>query len=182
MTLSPEVADQFEREANNFARYALFKGPAFSEYAADSAFELRTPMKLARRFGASVYAAAREFARTNYRACAVYALEPIEFIEGDGARAMVRRIEPSPAFKTLFGGPTDTVITPDHALWPAVPIGRKMTRPISLSLKDRNGQAHECVAEGFDSTYNILILLYPVAALTSSTVILPSGHQAIPAT
>jgi Zn-dependent peptidase ImmA (M78 family) len=173
--LAPEIADQFEREANNFARFALFKGDRFSQMAADCAFEIRTPMKLAKKFGASVYASAREFARTNPRACVVYVLEPIQFVPGDGFRASVRRIEPSPKFREQFGAFTDNFITPDHVLGPILPIGRKMTKPTAISIKDRNGISHECVAEAFDTTYNVLILLYPTKALTSTMIILPAA-------
>lgn len=174
-TLAPEIADQFEREANNFARFALFKGDTFANYAADCAFEIKTPMKLASKFGASVYASVREFARTNDRACVVYVLEPIEFLPGVGAQANVRRIEPSPSFRAQFGEPTETVVAMDHPLGQVLPIGRRMTRPTTLSLHDRNGVMHECVAEAFDTTYNVLILLYPIKALTSTTIILPAA-------
>ncbi len=176
-TLAPEIADQFEREANNFARFAIFQGDAYMRMAADCAFEIKTPIKLAKKFGASVYASAREFARTNHRACVVYVLERIEFVEGQGARARVRRIEPSPSFEMQFGCPSDIIITLDHFLGAVLPIGRKMTRPVSLPMIDRNGTTHECVAEAFDTTYNILILLYPVRALASATIILPSGFK-----
>ena len=81
-TLSPETADLFDREANNFARFALFQGDTFAQFAADCTFGIKTPISLARKFGASVYASAREFARTNHQACVVYILEPIEYIEG----------------------------------------------------------------------------------------------------
>ena len=64
-TLSPETADLFEREANNFARFALFQGDRYARLAADCPFEIRTPTKLAGKFGASMYASTREFARTN---------------------------------------------------------------------------------------------------------------------
>lgn len=174
-TLAPEIADQFEREANNFARFALFKGDTFARYAADCAFELKTPMNLAKKFGASVYASAREFARTNPRACVIYVLESIEYVDGNGARAVVRRIEPSPAFIAQFGYPADTEVTLDHRLGPVLPVGRKMSRPTSLSIADRNGTMHECVAEAFDTTYNVLILLYPVRALTATTIIIPKS-------
>lgn len=171
-TLDPDIADLFEREANNFARFTLFQADTYARYAADCRLEIKTPMKLAKKFGSSVYASAREFARTNHRACVVYILEPIQFVPGDGVRAMVRRIEPSPSFIKQFGRPTDTVITPDHVLGPVLPIGRKMTRPISLSIPDLNGTNHECLAEAFDTTWNVLILLYPVRALTSKTILL----------
>ena len=174
-TLAPEVADQFEREAKNFARYVLFKGDVYARHAADCKFEIKTPIKLAKKFGASVYASAREFARTNHRACVVYVLEPIEYVDGHGVRAFVRRIEPSPSFAAQFGRPADTVVTPDHFLGTVLPIGRKMTRPMSLPIRDRNGTTHECLAEAFDTTYNVLIFLYPIKALTSATLLLPPG-------
>ena len=180
-TLAPDVADQFEREANNFARFLLFKGSTFAERAADCPFEIKTPITLARKFGASAYAAAREFARTNPRACVVYVLEPVEYEAGSGYRAEVRRVEPSPAYVARFGHPAAKTVTPDHVLWPVIPIHRKMTRAAPLSIADRNGQRHECLAEAFDTTYNILILLYPVTALTTTTVLIPaSANSAIP--
>ena len=172
-TLAPDVADRFEREANNFARYLLFKGATFAETATDYPFEIRTPMKLAKTFGASIYATAREYARTNHRACVVFVLEPLQTTEGSELRAPVRRIEPSPTFLAQFGRPIVDVLTPDHPLWPVVPIRRKMTQPVSLAIKDLNGQRHECLAEAFNTTYNILILLYPTAALTTTTVLMP---------
>lgn len=178
-TLDPEIADQFEREANNFARFALFQGDTFASYAADCELGIRTPMKLAKKFGASIYASAREFARTNHRACVVYVLEQIEYAIGHGARAAVRRIEPSPAYAAQFGNPPDTVITLDHVLGPVLPVGRKMTRPTAVSIPDLNGTRHECIAEAFDTTHNVIILLYPVRALTKATVILPVGFGTI---
>ena len=174
-TLAPDVADHFEREANNYARFLLFKGPVFAQHAADYPFEIKTPMTLARTFGASVYAATREFARTNHRACVVFVLDPLENEAGCGYRAPVRRIEPSPAYLARFGRPSVNVVTPNHPLWSVVPIGRKMTRPVPLTISDLNGQPHECLAEAFDTTYNILILLYPVTALTATTVLIPAS-------
>ncbi len=176
-TLAPETADLFDREANNFARYVLFQGDTFFRYAADCPFSLRTPMNLAKKFGASVYASAREYARTNHRACVVYILEPIEYVRGSGARAAVRRIEPSPAYVAQFGRPTDLCITPDHVLGKMLPVGRKMIKPTSLSLPDLNGVDHECIAESFATPFNVLILLYPALALTSTTIILPPGFK-----
>ena len=83
-------------------------------------------------------------------------------------------MEASPKFRDEFGMPSDVAITPDHYLGPVVPIGRKMTKPRTLSILDKNGTAHECVAEAFDTTYNVLILLYPTKALTATTVIIGS--------
>jgi len=170
-TLDPETSDLFEREANNFARFVLFQGNGYAALARDCKLEIKTPIKLAKKFGSSVYASCREFARTHSRPCVVYVLEPIIYCKGAGARAEVRRIEASPSFLEQFGRPSEQVITLDHSLGRVLPIGRKMTRPTTVSITDRNGQAHECVAEAFDTTFNVLILVYPVKALTRSVVI-----------
>lgn len=170
-TLEPEIADQFEREANNFARYVLFQGDGYRLMAADYELQVKTPMKLAGKFGASVYASCREFARTHHRACVVYILEPITYCEKSGAQAQVRRIEASPSFLQQFGVPRDQIITLDHSLGRVLPIGRKMTRATTVSITDRNGEAHECVAEAFDTTFNVLILVCPVKALGRSIVV-----------
>ena len=171
-TLSPETAELFEREANNFARFVLFQGDAYGRIATDYALEIKTPMRLAKKFGSSIYASCREFARTNHQPCLVYVLEPIEYCARSGARATVRRIEASPSFEIQFGKPAETVLTLDHPIGRVLPVGRRMTGPTSLLIKDRNGDAHECLMEAFDTTYNVLILLYPVKFLTSTTVIM----------
>lgn len=165
--LDPDIADAFEREANNFARFVLFQGNTFRDVAADHALEIKTVLKIAPDFGASIYASCREYARTHRRACAVYILEKITFCERTGARAEVRRIEVSAEYARQFGRPTETAITLNHSLGKVLPIGRKMTRATTVSVTDRNGHAHECLAEAFDTTFNVLILVYPVRELGS---------------
>lgn len=163
--LDPDVADAFEREANNFARYVLFQGNTFRDAAADHAFGLKTVLKIAPEFGASIYASCREYVRAHHRACAVYVLEKIVLCPPTGARAEVRRIEVSAEFLRQFGRPTDTAITLNHSLGKVLPIGRRMTRATPVSITDRNGHAHECLAEAFDTTFNVLVLVYPVREL-----------------
>lgn len=170
-TLDPEIADLFEREANNFARFVLFQGDGYRAMAADHKFEIKTPIKLAGKFGASIYASCREYVRTSDRACAVYVLEQIRYCESTGAQAEVRRIEISATFARQFGRPAETIITLDHSLGRVLPIGRRMTKPTTVSITDVNGVAHECLAEAFDTTFNVLILIYPIKALTAKTII-----------
>lgn len=52
---------------------------------------------------------------------------------------------------------------------------------MSLSVVDRNGVSLECVAEAFDTKWNVLILLYPVRALTSSMIIFRPALTTMPA-
>lgn len=176
-TLAPTIADQFEREANNFARYALFQGTAYKQMAADMPMGVKTPVALAKKFGASIYASAREFARTHHRPCVVYVLEAMTLTPGLTAFADVRRIETSPSFRQQFGAPADERIDVNHALGGLLPIGRKMTKPTLLLYSDRNGVAHECVGEAFDTTHNVVLLIYPTKALTGSIIALPDAYQ-----
>lgn len=169
-TLRPDIADQFEREANNFARYALFQGDTFGNIAADFNLEIKSVTKLARKFGASVYASAREYARTNRRACMVYVLEPLVYTPGEGYQAPVRRIEASPSFAFRFGVPTDESISGKHPLGKLLPIGRKMTKPTTFEVLDRNGEKQEVIGEAFDTGFNVLILIYAVSELPGSVV------------
>lgn len=177
-TLAPAIADQFEREANNFARYALFQGNAYRQMAADMSMGVKTPIALSKKFGASVYASAREFARTHHRACVVYVLEPIQLTPGVPTYADVRRIEASPSFAAQFGIPRSDRIDMSHPLAGLLPIGRKMTKPTPLVYSDRNGFRHECLGEAFDTTHNVLILIYPTQALSSSIIAVPEQYQA----
>ena len=52
----------------------------------------------------------------------------------------------------------------------------------SGALADRNGVNHERLAEAFDTTRNVIILLYPVLALTKTTIICPPDSSTDPAT
>lgn len=81
-------------------------------------------MDLAKKFGSSVYASVREFARTNHRPCVFYIMEPIEYVRGDGTRSVVHRLAASPSFERQFGMPSDTIITSDHALCALLLVGQ----------------------------------------------------------
>lgn len=178
-TLSPEIADLFEREANNFARFAMFQGDAYARMAADHELSVKSHMSLAKTFGASQYASAREFARTNHRECLVIVLNKPEFCAVHGVSASVRRIVGSPSFQQKFAMPDDEIITPDHALGPLLPVGkRRMAPAIELAMEDRNGDRHECLAESFYTGHNVLILLYTKRSLAmKTTIIMPPGVQ-----
>lgn len=167
-TLHPDIADQFEREANNFARFVLFQGSTFGEMAADEKLGIKSPMKLAEHFGASIYASVREFTRTNRHACLAYVLEPMEYVLPDGYRAVVRRIETSPSFSLRFGLPADSIITQRNALGRLLPIGRKMTKPTAFAMSDRNGERQEMIGEAFSTKYNIFILIYAAKNLAGT--------------
>lgn len=172
-SLSPDVSDQFEREANIFASVVLFQDGRFAEMAADSAFSIKVPLALSKKFGASAYASMREYVRRSDRACAVIVLNPVEISPVLGMRSELRRVELSPLFHKRFG----ELKLPDHVdrlspLAEFIPLGgRRMSRPGALRLEDRNGDVVEFIAEGFATPFNSFILIHATAELKKSIVV-----------
>jgi hypothetical protein len=172
-SLSPDVSDQFEREANIFASVVLFQDGRFAEMAADSAFSIKVPLALSKKFGASAYASMREYVRRSGRACAVIVLNPVEICSILGMRSELRRVELSPLFHKRFG----ELKLPDHVnrlspLSEFIPLGgRRMSRPGALRLEDRNGDVVEFIAEGFATPFNSFILIHATAELKKSIVV-----------
>jgi hypothetical protein len=172
-TLDPEINELFERETNAFASEVLFQVDTFTQEAADYNLCIKTPLSLSRRYGASFYSTVRRYVRTNPRACAVLILEPPEVVPGHGYQAKIRRVVASPVFEAKYNQVVwSKTYTPDHALGKVIPFGRKMTGPRQVLLADANGTYHECIAEGFDSTHHVFILIYPRAAITRKAVLI----------
>jgi len=176
--LDPDLADQFDREANVFASEVLFQLDAFTEVAESHPFGILTPVKLSKNYGASIYAAVRKYVTRNHRACAVLVLNPPEAAQGDGFRAHLRRFVVSPRFAETFGNIAwPQYFTPDDRIGAMVPVGkgRRMSGKRSLPLRDANGDMHDCVAEAFTQKHQVFVLIHAVRTLTATTVILP-GH------
>lgn len=166
--LDPSIADLFEREANNFARFVMFNGDAFQRRAADMPIAFASAKKLQRDFKVSLYAGLREYTRTHHHPCFALALEAPEFCAKNGFKVEVRRAEASQAFEARFGRPQTQIITAKHTLGCLVPFGRKATRPTTFHLTDLNGEHHEFIGEALDTTFNILIFACPVAVFKQS--------------
>lgn len=173
-SLAPEVAEAFDREANNFATEVLFQLDTFITEARDYEFGIKVPMKLSKKYGASIYASLRQYVQKSNRTCVVIVLDPPELVAFDGFKATVRRVVPSPAFEARFGALSlPAAFTPDDQIGAIIPVGtRKMTGPRNLELTDRDGTRYECLAEAFKHRYNVFILIAVKAALTKTTVLL----------
>lgn len=160
--LDPSIADKFEREANNFARYAIFNGDTYAERAADLPLAFSSVKKMQRGFKVSLYAGLREYARTHRHVCIAMAIEKPAACPINGWSAEIRRVETSFAFEQQFGQPQLPTITKTHPLWPLVPFG-KATKPTTVRLTDLNGEEHEFIGEALDTTYNILLFACPTS-------------------
>jgi hypothetical protein len=174
-TLSPDISEAFDREANYFASEVLFQLDTFRDEAAEHSFGLHVPLKLSKQYGASVYSTIRRYVSTHRRNCSVLILDPPEFAAGDGFTCALRRAVQSKSFEFIFGQISwPDPFTPDVELGPLIPLGnRRMSRPIGLRLPDRNGVIHDCVAEAFKHKYQVFILIHEVEALRHTTVVRP---------
>lgn len=160
--LDPSIADKFEREANNFARYAIFNGDLFTNRAADLPLAFSSVKKIHRSFKVSLYAGLREYTRTHRHACIAMAIEAPKLCPINGYSAEIRRAETSLAFENEFGRPQLSILTKTHPFWPLVPYG-KATKPTLFQITDLNGDKHDFIGEALDTTFNILIFACPVA-------------------
>ncbi|MGK2955819.1 MAG: ImmA/IrrE family metallo-endopeptidase [Solirubrobacterales bacterium] len=173
-TISPDVAEEFDREANAFASEVLFQLDRFTEEAADHSFGLRTPLKLSKKYGASLYSTIRRYVSTNDRVCAVIVLEPPLLQAGPGFAAEVRRVEYSASFLEVIGTlELPQSVTPDDDFGAMVPMGatQKMSRPREIVLEDRNGERQLCIGEAFKNSYYVFILIHRQAALTKRQIV-----------
>lgn len=172
--LDPDVAELFDREANVFASEVLFQLDAFTEEANDREFSIFTPIRMSKNYGASIYSSVRQYVSKNPKACAVIVLNPPELEAGNGFKASLRRAIYSPSFLEQFGElQLPDYFTPDDKIGAMVPIGkRKASGKREVVLEDRDGVAHECIAEAFTQTYQVFVLIVSVKALTSTTILL----------
>lgn len=172
--LDPDVADLFDREANVFASEVLFQLDAFAEEANDREFSIFTPVRMSSKYGASIYASVRQYVSKNPKACIVIVLNPPELEAGNGFKASLRRAISSPSFYEQFGElQLPDFFTPDDKIGAMVPVGnRKASGKREIILEDKNGLAHECIAEAFTQKYQVFVLIVCAKALTSTTILL----------
>lgn len=160
--LDPSVADLFEREANNFARFAIFGGDAYGRDASEMPLSFSSVKKIHKKYQVSLYAGLREYARTHRHCCIALAVEKPKTCQINGVSSEIRRVETSLSFERQFGRPTIPVISKSHPFWPLVPFG-KVTKPTVFQLPDLNGDRHAFIGEALDTTFNILIFACPLA-------------------
>ena len=176
--LDAATAELFDREANMFASEVLFQLDTFRDMAESQAFEIWTPIRMAKDFNSSVYAAIRQYVSKNSRTCAVVVLNKPEFIEGDGFRASLRRPVQSNKFTELFGQyDWKNTYTPDDDIGALIPIGnRRASGKRSILLVDQNGDRHECIAESFSTGHQVFILIHAAKMLTVTRIILNAAE------
>ena len=171
-TLAPEIADGFEREASTFASDVLFQLDSFTEQAREHEFGILVPVRLGKRYGASIYMSIRRYVTENHRASAVLVMEPPELGQDRGFVAALRREVASPEFKRRFGQLAwPATFGPDDEVGAMIPVGgRRMSGRREITLVDRNHVRHQCLAEAFTQGHQVFVLIHAVAALIRTTV------------
>lgn len=154
--LDPDTRDNFEREANCFASDVMFQNDAFTKEANDHEFTIWTPIKICKKYGASIYSALRRYVSTSDIACAVVVLEPKK-----NGRVALRRVIASPLYSEAFG----TLCLPKNFgpgdfYFESLP-SKKYSKSHQLTLTDLNGVDWSSVAECFDSSKNYFYLIRP---------------------
>ena len=171
-SLDPEIADLFDREANNFAAEVIFQVNTFIDMAEQCDFSIWTPIKLSKKFGASIYASIRQYVSKNARACAVLILNPPENHKELGRCATLRRFIASAPFNEQFGAISwPNMFTPLDDISAMIPTpGRKASGQQTFVLHDRNGDRHECIGEGFTQSHQVFILIVSAKSLMSTSL------------
>ena len=161
--LDPETRDQFEREANCFSSDVLFQLDSFTKEAADVAFGINAPLKLAPRYGASFYATARRYVVLSDRPCALFVFDRPSAGAAECAMTL-RRAVASKSYLARFGAPlAPAACGPGSYFFDNRPT-RKFTPPTPFALRDLNRDTVPGIAEAFDSTYEVFFLVYPLAS------------------
>jgi len=168
------TAELFDREANVFASEVLFQLDTFQEMAEAEAFEVWTPVRLAKKFNASNYSAIRQYVSKSDRICAVVVLNKPVLEEGFGFRATLRRPIQSKLFTETFGQYAwKDAYSPSDDLGAFIPIGKQRSSgKRNLALIDLNGVRHECIGESFFTGHQVFVLIHAVKTLTAKRVFL----------
>jgi hypothetical protein len=168
-SLSPDVKDQFEFEANQFAAHVMFQVDRFTRDAADCPLAIRTPMALSKRYGASCHAAIRRYVENHHEPCGVLVCRS-SALDLTGQRQL--KIEQgifSRAFLERFGRlRMARVLDADHPF--SRLISSEWVRLLengTIELEDGNGSPFKAAFHVFNNSYNIFILLFPQKPPTS---------------
>ena len=164
-TLALDVKQQFEREANVFASEVLFQGNYFKKEALDYSFSLKTPVKLSKKYGASIYSSIRRFVSTNDRICALLVFN---FPVLNSNFAGLRRTISSTNFSNYFDESYIEKIQIDSKTCKSIQNSSQAFCLNSIDLFDQNGNSHEFVVEVCCNSFQIFSLIYPRKKLTKS--------------
>lgn len=159
-TLSHEVNEQFEAEANYFASNVLFQHDRFQHQMQKLDLSIGAAISLAKTFGASNHATMRKFVETSTKRCALLVLEKHE-LAGNTPLYKVRDYFQSQNFSSSFGN----IEWPEQLgyKWEFVKDyfhRRKLKTNGRIILTTETGQ-ESFEYHFFNTTYNGFVLFFP---------------------
>lgn len=159
-TLSAEVLDEFEREANYFASLTLFQHDRFEREVKRFEMGLPAVLQLSKTFGASTHATFRRFVENSQKRCALLVLESLP-LKGMVVQASKRNDFYSITFEKEFG----KIEWPDQFgfKWEFMQdytFGRRHKTDGQISLATKSGE-QEFSYHFFNNSYNVFVLIFP---------------------
>lgn len=162
-TLSSEVEVQFEREANQFAAEVLFQLDRFTREASDYPLNIRTPLSLSKKYGASCHATIRRYVERHRNECAVLVCRASKLLDDEPPTLEVEHIVYSDSFRNRYGKlrfPRN--LAPDHTFSRLVFEERvRVFESGSIELEDGNADGFQANFHIFNSTYRVFVLVFP---------------------
>lgn len=159
-TLSHDVQEQFEAEANYFASVVLFQHDRFQQQMSKLDLSIGAPIALAKTFGASNHATMRKFVESSTKRCALLVLEKPDFAV-KSATYTARDYFQSEKFTSSFG----EITWPEQFeySWAFVKDythGRKMKMDGMIVLPTKKGE-QEFEYHFFNTSWNGFVLIFP---------------------
>lgn len=167
LTLDQNTIEEFEAEANYFATCMLFQLDRFEHEAKKLELGIKTPMHLAKFFGASVHATIRRYVENSKNRCALLVLENISR-KGTFPKCTKRDFFASQKFLKTFGKidlPAEFgfkwQFAQDYYL------GKRYHEKGQISLTTDDGPVN-FKYHFFNNTYNAFVFLFPLGETKSA--------------
>lgn len=158
--LDDDIHDQFEDEANLFAKLTLFQHDRFLIEAKKFEFGLMAALALAKKFGASNHAAIRNYVETAKKRCCLLVLKDVT-AKGTPAMCFKRNVFYSKQFEKEFG----IIEFPDKFgyKWKFTQLYYNKRRVVSDQAIDLNTKSgvQSFQLHFFNNTYNAFVLFFP---------------------
>ncbi|MES2516086.1 MAG: ImmA/IrrE family metallo-endopeptidase [Bacteroidota bacterium] len=176
-SLSNDVTEEFEAEANYFASITLFQNDRFMTELNKLSLSIESPMQLAKIFGASVHAALRRYVECSKNSCALLVLENISSPR-EVVKCNLKDKFQSEKFTKMFG----ELLIPFELgyTWPFVQdyyFRKKFKKNNSINLPTDTGKA-DFTYQFFNNGYNAFVFIFPIGEKKSSrTTIILTGKE-----
>lgn len=161
-TLSLEMEEQFEEEANYFASLTLFQQDRFANEAKKMNLGLASVMALKQKFGASVHSTFRNYVLNSPNRCVLLVLTPIRGSKGNSAICTTRNLFYSKSFTKEIG---ELQLPKDFGFkWAFIQdykFKRRFSEKGSMILKTIVGESLKCNYHFFNNTYNSFVFIFP---------------------